>query len=237
MKVKYLIQLKGRNSDLFRLSKNFSNKEFQVIKENDSFYLTSSEFNCQHEVDDVYHLSCQIIKKVNSVSNVLYGKNPEIFPETVYQVQEDGTRVGFTYLSGTIEAGQCDVYITQIKGCQVINSQAESFTNWFDIQNDKNVDRILELFNNKTWVNLYQIYEIIESEVGNKIYKDQDGWTSKNKITQFTRTANSPDCIGNQSRHGVQKTDPPPNPMSLQDAQLLIRSIIEKWLNWKCHTQ
>ncbi|MGB3558818.1 MAG: hypothetical protein WBA24_09765, partial [Geitlerinemataceae cyanobacterium] len=131
--------------------------------------------------------------------------------------------------------GHTRVDITEFKGGKVRNSNAEKFKNWSKAKDDEKIKCVRDLFKNQNWGNLYRIYEIIESECGDKIY--QNSWASKNKITQFTRTANSPAAIGYEARHGVQKTDPPPNPMSLQDAQLLIRSIIEKWLNWKCHTQ
>lgn len=227
MRVKYWVRLKGKTSDLLKLATNLKNVGYLVIKEDNVFYLTSSEFDSKNEVDEVYDLSCQILKEANSVSNVVYGINPEIIPEFVYQIQEDGTRVGFVYLSGAIETGQCDVYITQIKGGQVRNSDAESFEQWFNMRNDKNVKKILELFNNKTWVNLYIIYDIIKSEVG-KI--NEKGWATKGDIDDFTKNAQF-------FRHGAVQSQKPCEPMSLQKAQSLLLHIIQQWLDWKCKQQ
>jgi hypothetical protein len=70
------------------------------------------------------------------------------------------------------------------------------------------------------WVTLYKIFEIIQHDVG-KIHSK--GWgPSKGDVELFTRSAQS-------DRHGVQRYDPPPDPMSLPQAQGFVRILINNW--------
>ncbi len=66
--------------------------------------------------------------------------------------------------------------------------------------------------------------------------KQIEQWT-KDKISQFTHTANSQSALGDDARHGVDRNDPPKEPMSLSEADALIRNLLQKWLQWKCEEQ
>jgi hypothetical protein len=82
-----------------------------------------------------------------------------------------------------------------------------------------------------SYSNLYKIYEFLE-ENANK--RQLEEWVTKNKITNFKRTANSKAAIGDKSRHEKEKGEPPKNPMCLSEADALITTIFKNWLNWKC---
>ncbi|MEG4045697.1 hypothetical protein [Microcoleus sp. Pol17_C1] len=67
--------------------------------------------------------------------------------------------------------------------------------------------------------------------------KKIEQWITKDKISQFTHTANSQSAIGDDARHGVDKHAPPKEPMSLYEADALIMTLLQKWLQWKCEQQ
>jgi hypothetical protein len=96
----------------------------------------------------------------------------------------------------------------------------------------KNVFRLITEFE-PNWINLYKVYEIVKKDAGKKKIEE---WT-KNKISQFTHTANSQSAIGDDARHGVDRNDPPKEPMSISEAEALIRNLLQKWLQWKCEQQ
>jgi hypothetical protein len=74
---------------------------------------------------------------------------------------------------------------------------------------------------------LYNICDVIQKGTsGKKI----EGWPSEKQIERFTRTACSPDVVGDEARHGVQKGDPPAKPMLLPEARLLIDTMLALWL-------
>ncbi len=83
----------------------------------------------------------------------------------------------------------------------------------------------------QSWSNLYKVFEIIESDIGDKYITY--GWATKKDAERFTRTANSRLAIGDDARHGHKKFAPPKNPMSLYEAKSLIRNILINWIRSK----
>lgn len=53
---------------------------------------------------------------------------------------------------------------------------------------------------------------------------------SKGEVKRFTRTANNVEVLGPFARHGEKSLDPPPKPMSLEEAQHLILSATASFL-------
>ncbi|MDJ0516324.1 MAG: hypothetical protein QNJ74_08720 [Trichodesmium sp. MO_231.B1] len=99
-------------------------------------------------------------------------------------------------------------------------------------QEDEKVKKVIHFLTSyeHNFINLFKIYEIIRGEVGRKKI---EGWVTKKKVSDFTQTANHPDAIGYEARHGIGQGEPPKNPMSLSEAQNLIFDVIKKWLDWK----
>jgi len=59
------------------------------------------------------------------------------------------------------------------------------------------------------------------------------GWATDKSITRFKRTAQSPEVIGDLARHGIQKDEPPEDPMTVSEAKSFIETILHKWLRSK----
>jgi hypothetical protein len=83
------------------------------------------------------------------------------------------------------------------------------------------------------WVNLYRIYEIVKRDLSGDNQIVRQGCATSNDLTKFRRTANSPDSIGHDARHGVQSGDPPPVPMESSEAKNLVKKVAQKWLESK----
>lgn len=116
------------------------------------------------------------------------------------------------------------------------HDNVDSVLELIELSNDLKVAWALELFNvdnQYTWVNMYRIYEVINSDAN--IIKH--GWSTKKTVKDFTRTANSPQVLGKEARHGSSKEEPPKYPMSLEEAKEFINEIFNKWIKHKkeCH--
>jgi hypothetical protein len=124
----------------------------------------------------------------------------------------------------------------QLEGGQDIIPILE-FESWMKLAEEdeivKNVFRQITEFDHN-WINLYKVYEIVEKNAGKKKIEQ---WITKDKIRQFKHTANSQSAIGDDARHGVDHNDPPKEPMSLYEADALIMTLLQKWLQWKCEQQ
>ena len=99
----------------------------------------------------------------------------------------------------------------------------------------KGLTRSSLIFGTGSWVNLYRIYEMIEDDMKGKIVQNE--WATRSLLERLSRTANHPDSIGDEARHGRQKQDPPKNPMPLSEAKALIETIMHNWLQWKSEQQ
>jgi hypothetical protein len=101
---------------------------------------------------------------------------------------------------------------------------------------DSNVEKVVRLHGPPvSWSNLYKIFEVIEGDVGRLIVDLK--WMTKSQITRFTQTAQSPQVIGDDARHGRQKQEPPKKSMILQQASELITQLTHRWIDHKLSQQ
>lgn len=236
--MKWLVLLEGREFYLCYLSKLLDSPELRVIEDHGSYYLSSSHFDAMLDDDDVYFCAKVHLQSIKEVATVCFGEIVYIKSNVVVKIDEDGKRHRYVGISSNINCGEgADMSINCGQEEHFVQESIK-FKNWMTLQKQSDkVVKVLHILNSyeHNWVNLYKVYEIIEGEVGSKITKD--GWASKEKIKSFTRTTQSPGAIGDDARHGIDRCDPPKNPMSLPEAQSLIISIVRKWLDWKCQHQ
>ena len=76
----------------------------------------------------------------------------------------------------------------------------------------------------RTFSSLYKVFELSER------HPDHKNWTSGKERRRFKHTANSITAAGDQARHAVEETKPPKNPMTLTDASVLVRTILDRWI-------
>ena len=82
-----------------------------------------------------------------------------------------------------------------------------------------------------TWANLYKICEIIKDYCGgNKELLDR-GWCSRSNLERFDRTANHQEAIGLFSRHARARAVPPPDPMTMKEAQNFALELLNRWID------
>ena len=78
--------------------------------------------------------------------------------------------------------------------------------------------------------NLYRVFEVVRVDAGGEDRIVVNGWTTAKQITRFRRTMNSVSALGTDARHGVERTTPPADPMSIPEAQEFITRLLAKWL-------
>ena len=159
----------------------------------------------------------------------------------VYRVRNNGGRDYFLMA----EPGQIKlrvlpptIVVTSSDGTKESNRPADQVDKLLKLAaNDGRVAKALRLRDHDDlgWVELYRIYEVVDSDVGrSKIVAD--GWASASDINLFKHTANSVTAAGDQARHGKETEKPPANPMTLRRAKKLIDSILKGWLADKVST-
>jgi len=154
----------------------------------------------------------------------------------VTAVEADGTRAAFLQpQSAALNFKTCLAHcVTYRDGTIEEHRPFESIQNWLAkaIRNPVAV-RVLRLRNTDdlSWSDLYRLYEVIEHDVGGATAIERAGWSSGALLERFTRSANSLHAAGDQARHGVERTDPPRNPLTLSEARELIDKLLRAWLD------
>ena len=238
--MKWLVLLEVKKSDFDNLWNLLrSSDKFSLITENSEYYLTSSHWESLTNTSDVYWEATKRLQYISAVAMIHFTGFPLLKPDIICEVDEEGKRQRWVALSATISVDSSSFSI-QLEGCQDIIRNLE-FESWRKLAEEdeivKNVFRQITKFEHN-WINLYKVYEIVKKDAGkqNNIDRIQQ-WITKKKISQFTHTANSQSAIGDDARHGVDHNDPPKEPMSLSEADALIRNLLQKWLQWKCEQQ
>lgn len=237
--MEWFVQLTGERFDLEELSKALNSPELCVTQEGKDFILKSTEFKFLKDADDVRNKAREILSLINGAARLTLGMQKSLAVTRVVNVRDDGTRqiTGFVSISETINPRD-KVSISTITTNGIVQEihQVGPIPSWITTaQHDTNIAKALRLFGNENqdWVNLYRIYEVIESDVGGVSNIVDKGWATKKALKRFKHTANSPTTIGDDSRHGKDTTQPPKNPMELSEAKSIIKTLIHNWLNLK----
>ncbi len=229
------VQLKGGDQSFDDLVSQFRSPDLYVTKNRDGFELRSSDFDDIDDSNDVRDHGVELIKRMNGVAKLFFGHYISVeFGGSVTKYQEDGT---------------CGIYIYPLPAIFHLRASAAALT-WskddpdapppLTVSNsrvaiakqDERVGRALRLFGYEhTWDNLYKIYEVIEEDVGSK--EIRANWPAGDRLNAFTSTANNPRAVGDAARHGHHRHEPPKNPLSLHEAQRLIRGWLRHWLEMK----
>jgi len=78
----------------------------------------------------------------------------------------------------------------------------------------------------RTWPRLYRIMEEVQQHL--QTSPDKAGLCQKNEYKTFERTANSAEAAGIDARHASGKFEPPPFPMSLNEAEAFVGRVLEQ---------
>jgi len=228
--MEWYVGIKGDNFDLEDLSKSLNSPEFSITKKGEDYILKSTHFNSLEDVDDVRNKANEILSLINGSAWLVIGMRKPLEEVRVCRVNDDGKikcSVVFSDFARARDRFKAHL-ITKDGEVQEID-QANPIPEFIATsQHEENVDTVLRLLgdHSKDWVNLYNILEVVENDVGGIPKIAKKGWATKKAIKRFKRTANF------VARHGA-KIKPPPNPMTPSEAESLIKTIVNSWIQSK----
>ena len=231
--MKWRVELSGDNGDLEELSKSLNSDKLRILRESEKYFLTSSGFNGITEADIVLKKSEEILTFINAGSKVIQNLQKPINLSGIESLNENAKNTQYIFPESIVSVEGVG------RPTVLRDSKVEETYIYKELPNlvllatqDKHVAEVLNYLNtgSNEIATLYKIYEIIRCDVGGKKSIRDKGWDSRNQIELFTRTVQSPDAIGDKARHGVQKGQPPKNPMSLNQATSFILHLVKCWL-------
>jgi len=241
---KWQVQITGHPYDLEDVYKNQSSASWSVVKDKDHFFMESVLFNDQEEADKIQEIASKIITLINGSAKLrIYGFRP-IETGNVSYIDDRGNRHNFVLLQGNISArsrAKATLVVTKPEGSELEEEieQPDCIKPTFALaESDPNVADALRRYasNELNWVGLYKIYEIIRDDVGGSKALFDKGFALKKDLRNFSHTAQHPGAIGDAARHARVDAEVPENPMSLAEANLLISTMMTKWIDLKLAT-
>lgn len=207
----------------------FNSPRLCIIKQEDNYFLESEDFNALIHAHEVYKCAEKMLPLINGAGGLQFDGFQRVRVDVVVEVKEDGTRNSIGFMSATILA-RCNLTLDTRSS----PSEPTRVEEWVNLANkDEKVAKALRILGTreKSWVELYKLLEIVQSDVGHRIIGD--GWATRTNVSSFTHTANSVGAAGNDARHAEEVTTPPAIPMSLSEAQTLITGLVMQWLGSK----
>lgn len=231
--MEWVVTLSGSAHILEELSKVFNSPEICIQKDHDAFVLKSRNFADLISDDQVREHTTEILTSLNGAAKLALGSCSPIKIEDISKIRDDGTRHVYVSATSSVMASvTCSITITHADGTIEEFHPADPAIPWMALsKRDRHVKRALHLIENdfETWYGLYKVYEVIQEDVGNI---PERGWCTEAELKRFKRTANSPEALGVDARHG-KMIPAPPDPMSLSSAESFIRRLMSAWLKEK----
>lgn len=231
----WFVELAGHESDLSVLPRILTASKLFVVKKGNRYFLKSIELDRLTSGQEVYAHAKNIINVLNGLAGVYID--------------------GFVNvaLSGGVEwsddSGPHRSIFVEAKSAFRISASASLGDNGGEVvptvltdadnaataaANEKIVDRALNFFSmEKNWFNLYKVLDAITVDLKSLEAVKAQNWVPQSEIKRFTGTANNHTAAGGEARHGFDFGKPVSNPMTLGEAELLIRTILDRWLESK----
>ena len=229
---KWKVRLDGDEFELEELPKNFNTSDLTVIKEDGLYYLISDDFNSENDQSIILNKADEMVKEINATFKLINPSYNLVKIGHVIEQSENGGKIFTVTLNESISIrdkvaisitdidGVAKEYFPYLKGSEIVEAASK----------DNNIKTALSIIseNGLTWDVLYKIIEL--AQIDNSDIMLEEGWITKTQKTLLKRTANSPDALGEQSRHMAQRVDPPDNPMSIDEATKLVKSLLKHWI-------
>ena len=230
------VVLAGDAADLRPLSDSFADSDPAILERDGEYVFRWSVLDGLSDATQVKAAADEQIARLSGSASLTLGAIDPIKVASVILISDDGSRNIHVFPDPVVVTFRTSVPTVQIRradGTEEIHRPADPVKAWLAAaESSDDVARALRLFEGREhdWVELYRLLEIVEASVSRKGITDA-GWATKKQLERFRRTANSLKAAGAAARHGREHTQPPPQPMPLNDARELIRRVVRQWLD------
>ena len=232
------LEIAGDPWVLEQLSQALQSDDIKLLSSNATFSLVGRVFDGIADERDARSIAEEKLSRLSGIAMLTLQLRSPLQITSVTHIDDSGHAKSYitTVHVATIETHMSCV-VTDAQGNVISRDPSpESLATSFNLAGlDKSVDKVLRLLGDGdlSWVNLYRLYEIVRDDVGGEKAIASRGWCQPDDLKLFRWTANHPEASGDSARHGSIRQDPPEKPMELAQAQTLIRTMVQKWLQEK----
>jgi hypothetical protein len=235
----WMVQLAGDTSDLSALAQSLTGADINISHDSQDYVLTSDRFEPDDDAAAVKEKAEDMVMFLNAGCRLALEATQSIRVTGVYRWHDDGRRDIFLFpepLVVRLRVFAPTLTVTHANGTIEESHPADPVKQWTSLAlSNEAVANVFRILSSGAldWINLYRIFEIIGGDVGGVDGIASNGWAAKTSMKLFKRTANSPGALGLNARHGAERAQPAPKPMSISEARTLINLITHAWLRAK----
>lgn len=232
----WIVPLKGHDFDIEELPIYLQDCEVCVQKRDDKYFLVLPTSVTGPTYDEVGRLARERLNLINGVGSLLLevfhpieiGDGPYFGIDACGKITQTVIELGTAEIR--CKTGNVTALVNGVPQPDLRTGQATRLINTATTSSGTSDALVIVGRHEPSWSELYLVYELVESNVGGRMYLD--GWIGRKEGKLFTWTANSYTALGRSSRHGKDQRIPPPHPMPHPTAIKLIRSLVLNWLRW-----
>lgn len=219
------VWIEGNPENIDNIARIYSNnQEFKILNHEKEYYLYLGLFEEIDKSEIVRDVAQNFLDLLNAIYKMDTFSNPRLRIKSIIFIDDKGTEKSYVTksLTGSYSILKAPINIGRIDPFKCFKLR----------QYNEKVDHILIIIDHQfsSWFGLYKILDII---IEDKFLPVHKGGLLFRRCRRFKQTAQSYDAVGLlEARHG-KKSPPPPNPMTISEAQNLIGEIVFLWLEEK----
>jgi hypothetical protein len=223
------------NIDLCIFEKALSGSEIRLVELKETFYVEDPRIPDTADMGEAFRLAETIIAQLNGATQILCPHFLGVRIESMIELLDNGTGRGVVSCPMTVHGSLTYRVIEAfLKGQSApISSILAVLKSNTDVQDAL---YYLGAVGNE-WANLYKACEVVKDHAGGAKAMFQNLWCSRSAWERFHRTADHQEAIGRFSRHARSRAEPPPDPMTVDDARRFAGELVKLWIRSLTPTQ
>jgi hypothetical protein len=241
--MKWLIRVEGPEAGLNELSQFLKNPELRIFKDEEFYYVESSQLTNIEESDTANDIAKLILAEIKGIAELLLCWNIPITLGAMVKSDDSGKFQTIIQKDLKFCVRAAIPRIVKYNNEEVKLDPAKFFPQYLHLaMTDELVRYVIQMvdFGFDQWWGLFCIEDAIEWDIG----KTEEGktkkinWMDQKERTRFRATVQDRRIIGKYARHGhPDGVEPYANPMTLLEAQKFIWNTTIKWLDEKIANQ
>ena len=249
--MRWLVEISNIDADERLLADILASLKVKLHREDDKTYLLSDRFESLSTSSEVWKLAERVRDVTSEVSSTIPGASVSFSLGDLHEQKEDGSRSKHMFVSVSM-AAQLKMTAhavvvkvtpsTEISKEEKARLEAERREREYQEKLALVSSRVSSAFLDERALKVHRflqqeltpqrrghIMDLIQDDPG----QDLASFASKRNLSRFYRSINHPDVFGDESRHITSNEEPPPNPMSLGEAQTFVSNVADSWFRRK----
>jgi hypothetical protein len=229
----WLVPLRGHEFDLEDLPVYLHGAQAQAVKRDGIYYLVLPFTTSGASYEPIRDIAFETVARLNGAMTLLTQAHwpVEVAQAAFFALDERGVIAHTVVPVGTAhernKAGQLGVTVNGVAQSDPRSGRAASLL--AAASRKPALADALALIGraSPTWAELYLVFELVESNIGGKMF--ENGWISAVDEKQFSQTVNSYTALGRHGRHGKNRGSPPAVALNHGQAIKLMRALVLGW--------